>query len=57
MSLVPPGASQMEVGEEVVRCVFVKDPSGCPIQNERHAVWREEAKAKSGIVIQAVEGA
>lgn len=57
MSLVPPGASQVEVGEEVVRCVFVKDPSGCPIQNERHAVWREEAKAKSGIVIQAVEGA
>lgn len=55
---MPPGASQnLEVGEEVVRCMLVKDPSGCPMQNERHAVWREEAKAEAGTAIQAVEGA
>lgn len=52
-----PASQKLEVGEEVVRCVFVRDPSGCPIQNERHAVWREEAKAKSGTAIQAEEGA
>lgn len=46
-----------EVEEKVVRCVFVKDLSGCPMQNERHAVWREGTKAEAVTVIQGVEGA